>query len=229
MSDNTETKTPDPAIAAATAAAAKASADLTATREEMARLQGQLSVLTAAATSGNENKAEELGDIVGDTKSVLDKHFEKRAGVLLAEQAEIGAATQRDLTAVKRAEDWKEFGPEVEKMVQTNGINKSILSRPGTYEQLLDMVKAKHIDVIVAKKVADAEAKAKDEATKAAAAAALSSPGGSKGREERREVLSFNDKQKHVLSKLGVDETAAAKLHESVEDDGVWVTGPAWK
>jgi hypothetical protein len=214
--DKNDVKTPEtPPIQVVTT-------DTAALQADIARLQGQLGVLAAAATS--EKPEDDQIDIVGNTKAELDKHFEKRAGALLAEQAETNAATQKKLVALERSDDWKEFGPAVDAMILKNGIPASMLSKPGTYEKLLDMVRAENLEKIVTKRIEQAREKEKTAADEATRAAALASPTGTGGSTPTSSAK-FNEKQKHIFAKLGLTEEQVAETLKNTEDDGIWVRG----
>jgi len=222
MDTNTTEKTPEQTPAPDKGAEALAAAQRTA--ESVARLEGQLSILAAAATAPLPvEQKEEMPDVVTDPEKAVNYLFEKKAGPLLKQQAEVGARTQKELVALKRAEDWREFGSAVEQMVRDNRIPVETLSQPGAYEKMLDMVRADHLDDIIKKRTEAALAQ-RAEADRAAALASVSgqaagAPGADAGKQK------FSDRQLHILAKLKVAPEDALKGLEGTTDDGIWIRG----
>lgn len=208
-------------------------ADLEALRAEQARasrelaekvgqIGGQMASLGAYQPPQPFNREEEPPiDIVGDTEKALDQHFQKRAGPIIASQIQNAVTTQKELLSLKRADDWKEYGPQVEALIKENRIQDGTLSVPGTYEQLLDLVKSRHVDAIAEKKAqALFEAhKAKQATSGAPAGGATPPPGASKTDPE------FTEKELFVLKKLKVDPKRAAEVSKTTEYDGIRMTG----
>ena len=203
---------PNPALEAAKAAteAAKQAS------EQVQFLKGQLSVLTAAA-AGDQTPpaAEEAPDLLSDTEKSLDYHVRKRTQGLVVEQLSREARREAEMLALKQPDDWKEYGAGVKEMIQANKISDEVLAQPGAYEQLLNMVKAKNIDQIVEKKIAQQKA-----------AAALSSPSGTKGAiTDEAKAAKMSDAERRVAMKMGVSEDDWMAQTKNVHVEGPWIIG----
>ena len=217
-------KPPDSEEFAAKLAALKADneavrAEARLAAEKTAELRGQLSVLTSAVNE--PTVTEQAPDIVSEPEKALEYFWNKKARPILDEKDKQGAATQKEFISVKRTDDWKDYGTEVEALIAQNRISPSMLASPGAYEGLLDFVKGRHVDEIVKKKV-------EAELTAAKARAATSSPSvsaqtapapGAKSAPEPTERELF------IFKKLGVDPKRAIKDSENVVDDGIRLVG----
>lgn len=197
-----------------------AQASFGATDSRVAALEGQISLLVNAlqAPTGAEDQP---GDIVADTKGVLDAFWKQRAAPLIDASTRQAATTNKELLALKRADDWKEFGPRVEMLIKEKGISDSTLAQAGSLESLLDLVKSKHTDEIVKRKV-EAEVAAFQAKAAMASAPAQSAAAGPTGTEGE---VKFSDRQTTILGKLGVDPKRAAEVMKNTTTDGFRIMG----
>lgn len=190
--------------------------------EKVGQIAGQVSTLAAFGSQTVEKpEVEEPLDVINDTQKALDQHFQKRAGPILAQQTANAVATQKELVSLKRNDDWKEFGGQVEDLIKQNRIDPSTLAVPGTYEQLLDLVKSKNVEAIAERRAqALFEAhKAKSATAGAPSGSASAPPGASKAEPE------LTDKERFILAKLKVDPKRAIEVSKNVEYDGVRLSG----
>lgn len=229
MSDQTaETKPEDvlkAQIAAQDAQIATQNAQIAAQRAELAGVSGKIDLLVSAATAGQGQPPlqETPPDIVNEPEKALDYFWQKKAAPVIAANTEQAAATQKDLVSLRRKEDWDEFGPKVEQLIRERGIQKATLASPGSYEQLLDLVKAQHVEQIVKKKV-EAEVAAFQAKAAMASGGGQTGPTGSPAPKKEGEA-NYDDRQLSILAKLGVDPKRAAEAQKNVEDRGFLLVG----
>ena len=187
------------------------------------QLSGQISLLTEAATQtvGGDTPP----DIVSDPEKALDYHWQKRAKPILDASTQREALREKEMIALKRAEDWGEFKDHVEAFVAKNKVSVETLATPGAYAQILDLVKSQHVEEIVKKKVAKQVA---DFQTEAARVATEASGGGMKASADKggKNEPDMTDEEKEMASKLGVDPKKWIETAKGTTFDGIRTRGP---
>jgi hypothetical protein len=190
------------------------------TERQLAFAQGQLAAMSKPATeTAEEPLSSEV--VLNDPQKALDDHWTKRAKPFIDASFDREAKRERSLLEVKRSEDVKKFGKEVDQIASR--MSPEVLAQPGTYEGLLDLIKSKHTDEIVKEQVAAEVAKYQAEAARSATA---STPSPAPPNQPKAEDIKFEDGQMHVLKKLGIDPKRAADITKDTSYDGVLITGP---
>lgn len=201
--------------------AAQASAK--SAEEKAANVAGQLSAMTTQAPAAPVGDPPEPPDLINDTEQALDYHFQKRTGPIIA--AQLAREVKREEAAIgqKSPKDWEKYGPAVKELIQKNRIPNETLAAPGSYDQLLNMVKAEHIDDIVKEKIADQAAiTAADESKNAGSGVS----GTAKGAEAKSSTTKeFTEAELNMLKKLDVKPEDAMAATKDVTYDGTRLRG----
>lgn len=201
------------------------------TREQLARVNGQLELLTNAAladaNAANKPGKLEAQQLLEDPETTLARFVDQRNAPLIRQQQELNAQNQREIAQLKNGEDWKRFGPAVDKLIADAKLDAATLAAPGSYERLLNVVKAQNLDALVKerveKEVAEATAKLQETAARSAGSGV-----GSAGKEPAPaevKVEQLDDFQKHIARKLGVSDEKYAKAATANTYDGVRYRG----
>jgi phage I-like protein len=127
---------------------------------------------------------------------LLDRHFAARMGPILHDHLDTQAKMNREASISRNADDWKEFGAEVDAFMAP--MSPSTRAKPGSWDEGLRYIKAKHLDEIVEKKM-----KAKVEAEKKGLVEGRGSSagGGTNGRAVRLSAI-----EKEVAKGFGMTE-----------------------
>jgi hypothetical protein len=183
-------------------------------------LTGQLSVLAAAANEPAQ--AEPAPDPVSEPEKAFEYHFQRRTKPIIDQALAREVAREKEMIALKHPNDWKEFGAEVEQLAAS--VSKEVLAQPGSYEQLLTLVKGKHADEIASKRAAEEVAKFQADAAKAAAGSpesrsvAVAAAGGTKPEEIPEEA-------RLIAKKLGISEKDWSEMSAATTFDGIRYRG----
>lgn len=212
---------------------AQADAKAGDTAQALARLNGQLEVLTQAAIADQSQRAAEQPErveaqaLLDDPEAVLAKFVDQRTGSLMREQLARDAATQRELAAMKHGEDWKRFGPQIDQLIKDAKLGPDTLAVPGSFERLLNVVKAQNLDTIVKErvdaKVAEVTATFQADAARTAAGSASTPKKEPPATEVKAEELT--DEQRRIAAKLGRTPEKYAAAMTKTSWDGVRTTG----
>lgn len=230
MADETNTPAPDPVaerlakLEADHAAAIKRAEDAEKAAAAAAARVDALTghVMTSMRPTAPAPEPEPEPDFSMEPQKAVEYYFQKKTAPLVAEQLRREAEREKIATVTRAGEDWKEYGNAVEDLIKQNRIAPEVLAQPGSYDQLLQFVKAKDLDNIVQRKVqAEMAAKAADQAKTAATAA----PSGVNRGAEGKPAPEPTDAEMTIFRKLGVDPKKAVEASNNTTYDGVRIRG----
>jgi len=113
----------------------------------------------AQQQSQDATPEELLQEFKDNPVGLLDRHFAARMGPILHDHLDVQAKMNRQAFIDRNKDDWDDYGKEVDAFMSP--MSMSTKAKPGSWEEGLNYIKAKHIEQIVEKRM-----KAKEEADK---------------------------------------------------------------
>jgi hypothetical protein len=178
--------------------------------ETNARLAGQVETLTSTVTGLQSTPQTPDPDpdpitnevLEADPEATLDQHFQRKITPLLQQQARVNAANNRENARSKFGDEFKKYEKEIDSVASK--MTLEALQSPGSYENIVNHVRAQHLPEIIEESVKAELTKREQEAQGEGSTGLPSAAGGSAAAAEGATKLpGVDDDEAAVAAKFG--------------------------